>query len=246
MYVAVITLFPEMFDALNYGIVKRAADRSLVKIEYYNPRDYTTDNYRRIDDKPYGGGAGMVMLYQPLQKTIQTIKIKHPKAHILYLSPQGRRLTQSHLHQLTAAPDGEYILLCGRYEGIDQRLLNAYVDMEYSIGDYILTGGEIPAMVLIDGMVRLLPHALNPESVQHDSFSCGLLEHPHYTRPFRIDDQSVPDSLISGNHHAIEMWRLKESLKNTWQKRPDLVKKGSLNKTMQALLNQIIKEQHHE
>jgi tRNA (guanine37-N1)-methyltransferase len=246
MYIAIITLFPELFDALNHGIVRRAIDKKLIELEYYNPRDYTTDRHRRIDDVPYGGGAGMVMQYTPLKQTILAIKEKKPNAKVIYLSPQGRPLKQAELVKLSQTPE-DYILLCGRYEGIDQRLLDAYVDLEYSIGDYVLSGGEIPAMVLIDGLTRLLKGALGDESsALNDSFSNGLLEYPHYTRPATIDGLSVPEVLLSGNHQAIEAWRMQQSLKNTWQKRKDLVKQGSLDEEVQQLLNKYIKEHHHE
>ena len=246
MYIAIITLFPKLFDALNHGIVKRAIDKKLIELEYYNPRDYTTDRHRRIDDVPYGGGPGMVMQYAPLKKTILAIKAKKPNALVIYLSPQGQLLKQAELTKLSQAPD-DYILLCGRYEGVDQRLLDAYVDLEYSIGDYVLSGGEIPAMVLIEGLTRLLKDALgNEDSALNDSLSNGLLEYPHYTRPATIDGLSVPEVLLSGNHQAIKTWRMHQSLKNTWQKRKDLVKQGSLSEEVQQLLNKFIKEHHHE
>jgi len=247
MYVAIITLFPELFDALNYGIVKRAIDKKLIELEYYNPRDYTIDRHRRVDDVPYGGGPGMVMQYTPLKQTILAIKEKRPNARVVYLSPQGKPLKQKYLVELSSQVPDDYILLCGRYEGVDQRLLDTYVDLEYSIGDYVLSGGEIPAMVFIDGLTRLLKGALgDEESALNDSFSNGLLEYPHYTRPTTVDGQSVPEILLSGNHQAIAAWRMQQSLKNTWQKRKDLVKQGSSNKKVQQLLNKFIKEHHHE
>lgn len=246
MYIAIITLFPELFAALNHGIVQRAIDKKLIELEYYNPRDYTTDRHRSVDDVPYGGGPGMVMQYAPLKQTILAIKEKKPNARIIYLSPQGQPLKQATLVKLSQTPD-DYILLCGRYEGIDQRLLDTYVDLEYSIGDYVLSGGEIPAMVFIDGLTRLLKGALgNANSALNDSFSNGLLEYPHYTRPATIDGLAVPEILLSGNHQAIEAWRMQQSLKNTWQKRKDLVKQGSSNEKVQQLLNKFIKEHHHE
>jgi tRNA (guanine37-N1)-methyltransferase len=246
MYIAIITLFPRMFQALNYGIVKRAIDKNLLELECYNPRDYTTNRHRRVDDVPYGGGPGMVMQYEPLKETILNIKRKRPNTRLIYLSPCGKPLKQKHLAKLSKS-SAEYILLCGRYEGVDQRLLDAYVDVEYSIGDYILTGGEIPAMVLVDGLTRLLENALGDEtSALNDSFSNNLLEYPHYTRPAIIDGRSVPDVLLSGNHQAIKDWRMQQSLKNTWQRRKDLVKQGSLNEEVQQLLNKLIKEHHHE
>ena len=246
MYIAIITLFPQLFDALNYGIVKRAIDNQLIELDYYNPRDYTQNRHRRVDDVPYGGGPGMVMQYEPLKETILAIKAQKPNAQVIYLSPQGQPLKQSTFVQLSQAPN-DYILLCGRYEGIDQRLLDTYVDLEYSIGDYVLTGGEIPAMVLVDGLTRLLKGALgNEHSVSDDSFSHGLLEYPHYTRPAIIDGLAVPQVLLKGHHQAIKTWRMEQSLKNTWQKRKDLVKQGSLNQQAQQLLNKLIKEYHHD
>lgn len=247
MIITIITLFPEMFQALNYGITGRAIQKKSLTIECYNPRDYTENPYRKVDDVPYGGGPGMVMQYEPLKKTIDAIKAKHSKIKTIYLSPQGAPLVQNKFIKLAEQPQSQYILLCGRYEGVDQRLLDTCVDLEYSIGDYVLSGGEIPAMVFIDGITRLLPGVLGDQtSAEQDSFSNGLLEHAQYTRPSIIDGQAVPDVLLSGNHALIQKWRLQQSLKNTWQKRPDLVKQGSLNKKTQALLNKIIKEQSHE
>jgi tRNA (guanine37-N1)-methyltransferase len=246
MYIAILTIFPKMFQALNYGIVKRAIDKGLLELECLNLRDYTTDKHHRVDDIPYGGGPGMVMQYAPLQCAILAIKQKKPDVKVIYLSPKGKPLKQNHLLKL-AKNSAEYILICGRYEGIDQRLIDAYVDMEYSIGDYILSGGEIPVMVLVDGVARLLKGALgNDKSALDDSFSNHLLEYPQYTRPQTIDGQSVPNVLLSGDHQAIKKWRMQQSLKNTWQRRKDLVKQGSLSEEVQQLLNNLIKEHHHE
>lgn len=231
MYFAVISIFPEMFAAIqHFGITGRAFQEARSTIELINPRDFTTNNYRRIDDRPFGGGPGMVMMAEPLAKAIEYAKNKAGQhgcdissAHcpVVYLSPQGIRLAESNVKSMGML-DG-MILLCGRYEGIDERLLTEYVDIELSIGDYVLTGGELPAMVLIDSIVRRLPGVMNDAlSASQDSFVDGLLDCPHYTRPLSFNGLNVPDVLLSGNHAQIAQWRFKEQVKRTKLRRPDL------------------------
>ncbi len=242
MQIHVITLFPVMFQALNYGIVGRAIENQLLQLQFWNPRDYTHDIHHSVDDRPYGGGPGMVMKYLPLQQAIHSAKATlKGKAPVLYLSPQGRPLNQAHITTLAQKP--ELILLSGRYEGIDQRLIDCEVDEIWSVGDYVVSGGELPIMMLIDAMARLLPGALgDPQSAVQDSFSHGLLDHPHYTRPLEIDGRQVPAVLRKGDHNAIKRWRLKQSLKNTWQMRPDLIKIAVLSSEQQQLLDEVIRE----
>lgn len=242
MQIHIITLFPEMFQALNYGIVGRAIEHQLLQLQFWNPRDYTQDIHRRVDDRPYGGGPGMVMKYLPLREAIRSAKAElKTKTPVLYLSPQGQPLNQSHIARLSQRPG--LILLSGRYEGIDQRLIDNEVDEVWSAGDYVVSGGEFPIMMLIDAMTRLLPGALgHSQSAAQDSFSHGLLDHPHYTRPLEIDGLEVPAVLREGDHSAIKRWRLKQSLKNTWQMRPDLIKIAVLSSEQQQLLDEVILE----
>ncbi len=239
--IALITIFPEIFQALNYGIVGRAIRDKLIDISYWNPRHYTTDVHHTVDDRPYGGGPGMVMKFEPLAKAIQAAKTQlGANAKVIHLSPQGKSLTQQAVHELIS-DHLPLILIAGRYEGIDERLIEELVDEEWSVGDYVVSGGEIPAMILIDAMTRLLPGALgHAESAPQDSFSSGLLDYPHYTRPESIGGQAVPDVLLSGDHAAIARWRLKQALGRTWQRRPDLIKRRSLTKQEQALLDEFI------
>lgn len=236
MKLGLITLFPEMFDAIcQYGITGRSFRQGLVSMECWNPRSFTTDRHQTVDDRPYGGGPGMVMMAEPLSSAIREAKSRLPQARVIYLSPQGKRLTQ-HAVQLLASQE-ELILLCGRYEGIDERLLESVVDEEWSIGDYIISGGELAAMVLVDAMVRLLPGALGHElSAQQDSFSQGLLDCPHYTRPESYEGVAVPEVLLSGNHEAIRRWRLQQALLRTQARRPDLLIDRTLNAEEAALL----------
>jgi|TARA_B110000211_G_C14073615_1_gene551052 tRNA (guanine37-N1)-methyltransferase len=233
----VITLFPEMVEqVIKYGVVGRAADQNLLDLECWNPRDYTVDKHRTVDDRPYGGGPGMLMKVQPLEETIQAVRQKNPQAQLVYLSPQGKPVDQDMLAKQVDA--GSVIFLCGRYEGIDERLVQQEVDQEWSIGDYVISGGELAAMVCIDAMTRLLPGALGHEqSAQQDSFSDGLLDYPHYTRPEEYNGIKVPEVLMNGNHRHIEDWRERQSLGRTWQKRPDLLKLIVLDDRQQALLN---------
>lgn len=245
----VITLFPQMFDALTqYGITRRAAEQGNYVLKTWNPRDFTTDNYRTIDDRPYGGGPGMVMLGEPLAAAINAAKQRQAasgvkKSRVVYLSPQGRLLTHSVVKELVAQQDEGLILLAGRYEGIDERLIRQYVDVEISIGDYVLSGGELAAMVLIDSLVRQLPGVLgDAESAEQESFVQGLLDCPHYTRPEMFTDsklfnaEAVPPVLLSGNHADIQRWRLQQSLGRTWLRRPDLLAKRDLTKEESGLL----------
>lgn len=244
----VITLFPEMFAALTgSGITRRAIDRGLYALGFHNPRDFTSDPHRTVDDRPYGGGPGMVMLAEPLMQAIRAARAAQERAlgrsgRVIYLSPQGRRLEQEVVLELAAEP--ALVLLCGRYEGVDQRLIDREVDEELSLGDFVLSGGELPAMVLLDAIVRQLPGALNTAgSVQEDSFADGLLDCPHYTRPERYEDERVPEVLLSGNHAAIRRWRLKQSLGRTWLRRPDLLAARQLSKTELKLLEEFRQEQ---
>jgi tRNA (guanine37-N1)-methyltransferase len=240
----IITLFPDMFDTLKYGITGRALTQKMADIHYWNPRDFTDDPNKRIDDRPYGGGPGMVMEYQPLHNAIHAARsATSTKSTVIYLSPQGKPLTQPKIREWAKTPENRLILIAGRYEGIDERVILNDVDEEYSIGDYVLSGGELPAMVLIDAIIRLLPGALGDDaSAQQDSFEDGLLDHPHYTRPDTIDGLSVPSVLQSGDHAAIATWRRKQSVGKTWQKRPDLLKRRILNAEDRKLLQMYIDE----
>lgn len=242
-----ITLFPQMFSAVTeYGITGRALSRGLVEIGFYNPRDYTTDNYQTVDDRPYGGGPGMVMMVEPLREAIRDARGRvSGQSRVIYLSPQGRRLDQAGLEQLSR--HSHLILVCGRYEGIDERLIEAEVDEEWSIGDYVLSGGELAAMVMMDGLTRLLPEALGHEdSAQQDSFSDGLLDFPQFTRPETIEGRQVPPVLLSGDHKAIERWRLKQALGRTWLRRPELLETLELDEDKQTLLAEFIREHEIE
>ena len=231
--VTVISLFPDSFSALEAGIIGRAITNKRLQITHINPRDHSTDPHRRVDDRPYGGGPGMVMRYQPLADAIDTAKKQHPSATVIHLSPQGKPLTQQRVLELAQAE--QLILVASRYEGIDNRLCATHIDEELSIGDFVVSGGELPAMLLIDALTRCLPGVLgNPESALQDSFMDGLLDHPHYTRPDTIAGMSVPEVLQSGDHAAIEAWRHKQRLEKTWQKRPDLLKRCPLQNSENA------------
>ena len=240
----VISLFPEMFEALTkFGITARAFENKLVDLKVWNPRDFTTDNHKTVDDRPYGGGPGMVMLIEPLEKAIKAAKEKAGLAtKVIHLSPSGKPLTHQKVMELSA--EKGLILLASRYEGIDQRLLDALVDEEISIGDYVLSGGELPAMALMDAVIRQLPGVLgDADSAIEDSFVDGLLDCPHYTRPEMYQDKSVPAVLLSGNHAKIRVWRLKQSLAITRAKRPDLLAARPLTKEEARLLIEIEQEQ---
>lgn len=223
-------------QVVNYGVVGRAADQGLIDLQCWNPRDFTVDKHRTVDDRPYGGGPGMLMKVQPLEETIRAVREKNPQAQLVYLSPQGKPVDQDMLAKQVDAQS--VIFLCGRYEGIDERLIQQEVDQEWSIGDYVISGGELAAMVCIDAMTRLIPGALGHEqSAQQDSFSDGLLDYPHYTRPEEYKGMKVPEVLMNGNHRHIEDWRERQSLGRTWQRRPDLLEHKVLDDRQQALLN---------
>jgi len=232
-----------MFDAITqYGVTGRAVTRDIMSLDYWNPRDFTEDKHRTVDDRPYGGGPGMVMKVEPLQGAIDAAKSKlGSKTKVAYLSPQGRKLDQQGLQDLAVRES--MIFVAGRYEGIDERLIENSIDEEWSIGDYVLSGGELAAMVMIDGLARLLPGVLgDKESALQDSFMEGVLDYPHYTRPERLLRQSVPSVLLGGNHEAIRKWRLKQSLGRTWLRRPDLLVMDLLTNEQKALLEQFIAE----
>ncbi|MGD8420898.1 MAG: tRNA (guanosine(37)-N1)-methyltransferase TrmD [Gammaproteobacteria bacterium] len=213
----------------------------MLSLHCWNPRDYTRDRHRTVDDRPYGGAPGMLMKAEPLRDTIAAVRQQNPDARVVYLSPQGRLLNQSMLAQQVET--GSVIFLCGRYEGIDERLLESEVDDEWSIGDYVISGGELAAMVCIDAMTRLIPGALGHEqSAQQDSFSAGLLECPQYTRPEECMGRRVPEVLMNGNHREIETWRERQSLGRTWQRRPDLLERVELDARQKALLDEYIAE----
>ncbi len=243
MHLGVISLFPEMFKAVtDFGVTGRAVKSGRLKVSLWNPRDFTDDKHRTVDDRPYGGGPGMVMKVAPLVAAIDTAKkALGQDSKVIYLSPQGKKMTQAALGEL--AQHENLILLAGRYEGIDERLIQQQVDEEWSIGDYVLSGGELPAMVLIDGVARLLPGVLgDAESAEQDSFMDGLLDHPHYTRPEALENETVPSVLLGGDHEAIRKWRLKQSLGRTWLRRPDLLTAKTLDKEQAALLEEFIAE----
>lgn len=242
MWFGVITLFPDMFQLLNYGIVGRAIREKLVCVDCWNPRDYAEDKYKRVDDRPYGGGPGMVMMAQPLHDAIQAAEKAAPiKPWVVHLSPQGQRFDQKAAAELLKKES--LILIAGRYEGIDERLLELTVDEEWSIGDYVLSGGELPALTMIDAITRLIPDALgHKDSAANDSHSVGLLEYPQFTRPPTYRGLSVPDILLSGDHQAIEQWRLKQSLGRTWLKRPDLFRTLQLDEFQLKLLKEFVDE----
>lgn len=239
----VITLFPEMFEpVLQYGVIGRAVSDEVIGFRSWNPRDYTEDKHNTVDDRPYGGGPGMVMMVEPICRAIAKAKQAQPDAKVIYLSPQGRRLEQSGVKELSSRSG--MILISGRYEGIDQRIIDAEVDEEWSIGDYVLSGGELAAMVMIDSVCRTLPGVLGHEdSANEDSFVDGLLDYPHYTRPEQINGHAVPNVLLSGNHESIRLWRLKQALGKTWQCRPDLIETIELNEEQKRLLQEYISEQ---
>jgi tRNA (guanine37-N1)-methyltransferase len=248
MWVGVVSLFPDMFRALaEHGITRRAIESGRLELALWNPRDFTPDKHRTVDDKPYGGGPGMLMKVEPLVQAIEAARSAAPArstgaaCKVIYLSPQGQRLDQAGLARL--AEHQCLILVAGRYEGIDERVIEAQVDEEYSIGDYVLSGGELPAMVLIDGITRLIPGAVgDPESVVMDSFQAGLLDYPQYTRPEEVDGVQVPPVLLGGNHQEIQRWRLKQALGRTYVRRPDLLQGRELDKTEQQLLDEYLQE----
>ena len=216
----VLTLFPEMFDNLKQSIIGRAQEKELIEINTTNIRDFSKNKHKKVDDTPYGGGAGMVMMPDVVYDAYQSVKTD--KARVIYMSPQGKRLDQKKVEDLSK--ESHLIILCGHYEGIDQRVIDKIVDEEISIGDYVLTGGEIPAMVLIDSVSRYVKGVLKEDSIKEESFSNGLLEYPQYTRPEVFEGEKVPEVLLSGNHQNIDKWRKEKSLEITKLKRPDLLK----------------------
>lgn len=239
----VITIFPSIFSAyLSEGIVKRAIKRGIVNIRVHDLRDYARDKHRSVDDYPYGGGPGMVMKPEPFFRAVRAIKSDGIESCTIMLSPQGELFNQS-MAVMLSKMDKRLILLCGRYEAIDERVREALVDMEISIGDYILTGGELPALVIIDSVVRLLPGALgDEESLREESFTWGILDYPHYTRPPEFEGLKVPDVLLSGHHEEIALWRRKEALKRTLRRRPDLLEKAELTELDHKLILEIKEE----
>lgn len=241
----VITLFPEMIsDAAHHGVVGRALDRELVTLTTWNPRDFTSDRHRTVDDRTYGGGPGMVLMYPPLQKTLEQVRVQAgaQSRRVVYLSPQGKPINQAMLQE--AGKLEQLVILAGRYEGVDERLIEDEVDEEWSLGDFVISGGELAALVVIDAMTRLIPGVLGAEeSAQQDSYMNGLLDCPHYTRPEVINGKPVPSVLLSGNHAQIERWRMQQSLGRTWLRRPDLLDRIELNAEQEALLNEFKIEQ---
>ena len=238
----VITLFPDALRAMvEIGVTGRALQGQGAQLRTWNPRDYANDRHHTVDDRPYGGGPGMVMTVEPLRRTIQAVRAAAPASRVCLLSPQGRPLRQDGVRELAQRPG--MILLCGRYEGIDERLVALEVDEEWSIGDYVLSGGELAAAVVIDAVTRLLPGVLGDEnSAEQDSFMDGLLDHPHYTRPENVAGQKVPEVLLSGDHAQIARWRYKQALGRSFLRRPDLVERMNLDREQQALLDEFLKE----
>ena len=226
MWLGVVTLFPEMFSSLkDYGVTSRATDNGLIEFEFYNPRDFAEDNYRRVDDYSYGGGPGMVMKFATLEKAVNKAKAEAPsETKVLLMSPQGTTLDHGLVNRLSTAECQSFILVCGRYEGVDKRFIEKCVDVEVSIGNYVVSGGELPAMVLIDSIARQLPGVLgNPDSSCSETYVEGLLDYPHYTRPETISDMGVPAELLSGDPLKVSEFRRKESLIKTYEQRPDLL-----------------------
>ena len=247
MWIGVISLFPEMFRAItDYGVTGRAVKNGLLNVQYWSPRDFTYDRHRTVDDRPYGGGPGMLMMVQPLRDAIHAAKAAAGEGvKVIYLSPQGRKLDQQGVHQL--ATNQKMILVCGRYEGIDERVIKTEIDEEWSIGDYVLSGGELPAMTLIDSVARFIPGVLGHQaSAEEDSFADGLLDCPHFTRPEILEGMEVPAVLLSGNHAEIRRWRLKQSLGRTWLRRPELLKSLALTDEQTRLLAEFQREYQSE
>jgi tRNA (guanine37-N1)-methyltransferase len=248
MHFDVVTIFPDSLEAIAlHGITRRALEEGIFELKAWDPRDFTSDNYRRVDDRPYGGGPGMVMMAEPLQAAIRAARARQREAgverpKVLLMSPQGERLTDALVGEL--AQEQGLVVIAGRYEGVDERLVRMYVDREVSIGDYVTSGGELPAMVMMDCIVRRLPGSLNDaESASQDSFSAGLLDWPHYTRPEEWGGERVPEILLSGNHAAIARWRRKQALGRTWDRRPDLIDEALLSRQDRQLLEEYRREQ---
>ena len=244
MQFGVVSLFPEMVGTIvEYGVVGRAEQRGLISLDIENPRDHTSDVHRTVDDRPYGGGPGMVMKFEPVAAAIEAAQGKLPEGcPVVYLSPQGQVFDQAMAKRFAELPG--LVLLAGRYEGIDERLVESHIDAEVSLGDFVLSGGEIAAMAVIDAIVRLLPGVLgDDESAAQDSFMEGLLDHPHYTRPEEIEGRKVPDVLLSGDHAEIAKWRYQQALGRSYLRRPDLMEKLDLSDEQQLLLDKFLKEQ---
>jgi tRNA (guanine37-N1)-methyltransferase len=246
MRIRVVTLFPEMITgALAYGICGRALARGLADVGTINPRDFATDPHKSVDDRPYGGGPGMVLKPEPLSAAIAAARAAAPGAPVVFLGPQGRRMDQSTVRRMAARPG--MILVAGRYEGFDERLIESHADEELSIGDFVLSGGETAALVVIDAVIRLLPGALGDEtSAESDSFTAGLLDCPHYTRPETVAGRRVPAVLLGGDHDAIRRWRLKQALGRTWLRRPDLLERRCLGAEEAQLLREYLAERRQE
>jgi len=240
-----ITIFPEMFKSpLNESLIKKAQDKGLISVSIYDLRNFASGKHGVTDDYPYGGGGGMIMKPEPIIRTLKEIKNKSRDAKVILLSPQGEMMTQSMLKKL--ASEKSLIIICGRYEGVDERIRNHYIDQEISIGDYVLTGGELPAMVLIDAVSRLIPGVVgNENSIKNDSFYSYLLDFPQYTRPDEIDGKRIPEVLLSGNHEQIRIWRRKEALKRTLKRRPDLLKSVELTEEDKLILKEIKASHNH-
>ena len=236
----VITLFPDMFQAIRQGVTGNAINRGQVELALWNPRDYTEDAHRTVDDRPYGGGPGMLMMMEPLLAALRQAREAAPDSKVVYLSPQGKRFDQQSAMEM--AHSSGLILLAGRYEGIDERLVDCCVDEEWSIGDYVMSGGELPAMVMMDTIIRLLPGVLgHAGSAEQDSYMDGLLDFPQYTRPDEYAGRMVPEVLLSGNHESIRRWRLQQALGRTWIRRPDLLEQRQLSEEEQQLLEEFIR-----
>ncbi|TAL61647.1 MAG: tRNA (guanosine(37)-N1)-methyltransferase TrmD [Legionella sp.] len=243
LHVGVISLIPEILDCLKLGVTGRAIEQGLAKLDVWNPRDWSARPYRQVDDSPYGGGPGMVMMYEPLHAAISHARSQMPKhCKTIYLSPQGKVIRQAELNQVALAQQ-PLLFVAGRYEGIDERIISHHVDEEWSLGDFVVSGGELAASVFIDAIIRLLPGSLGHlGSAEQDSFMNGLLDCPHYTRPASIDGIEVPPVLLGGNHKDIERWRRKQSLGKTWLKRPDLLQNIELTERDKQLLEEFKKE----
>jgi len=243
LWLGVVSLFPDMFKVYTeQGVVGRAVQNGIVDFNCWNPRDYAHDKHRTVDDRPYGGGPGMLMMVQPLRDAIRAAKAAASEAgheaQVIYLSPQGKRLTQAGVKYL--AQHSSLILVAGRYEGVDERVIESEIDQEWSIGDFVLSGGELPALTLIDAVSRYIPGVLgHAQSAEQDSFSEGLLDCPHYTRPELLGQKRVPPVLLSGDHKAIQRWRMTESLRRTWQRRPELLTNLALTEEQSLILAKI-------
>lgn len=246
MDIHIISIFPEMFDAITkHGVIARAIKQEVLNIGVYNPRDFACDRHNSVDDRPYGGGPGMVMIPDVMTRTLQAaVENAKYQPRVVYLTPQGRQFDHSGASDFAQMNQSQsLIMIAGRYEGVDERFIQRYVDEEWSVGDFVLSGGELPAMIMVDAIARLLPDSLgNSQSAEQDSFVEGLLDCPHYTRPEKFEGDSVPAVLLSGDHRAIEKWRLKQALGRTWQRRPDLLKSKKLSDEEFELLEEFKSE----